>query len=90
MPHTKYIFSSQAIFGFSMLLVIIRSSWVHLRFWSGLVWASSFSRSLLCIMSAESVCEVCEVEVVSPLFHWIVCCQDLSSPDVDGEDEISS
>ena len=29
-----------------------------LRFWSGLVWASSFSRSLLCIMSSESVSEV--------------------------------
>ena len=31
MPHTKYIFSSQAIFGLSMLLVIIKSSWVHLQ-----------------------------------------------------------
>ena len=43
------------------------------------------------MMSSESVSEV---EVVcsslSPLFHWTVCCQDLSSPDVDGEDEISS
>ena len=84
MPHTKYIFSSQAIFGFSMLLVFVKSSWVHL------VWVSSSSRSLSarCRQSLSLRLRLCSS--LSPLFHWIVCCQDLSSPEVDGEDEISS